>query len=79
MRVDVALPRVLQTQVVHPQDLVKDVLDVDSTTGVVWSVGETTLLSHEVRQGVVSVRSVPEYQLLILLLDNVSSPLREER
>ena len=58
---------------------VKDVLDVNSTTSVVWSVGETPLLSHEVRQGVVSVRGVPEYQLLIFPLDNVSLPLREER
>ena len=28
MRVDVALPSVLQTQIVHAQDLVKDVLDI---------------------------------------------------
>ena len=28
MGVDVALPRVLQTQVVHPEDLVEDVLDI---------------------------------------------------
>ena len=39
---------------------VEDVLDVDTTASVVCSIGEATLLPHEVGQGVVSVCGVPE-------------------
>ena len=58
---------------------VKDVLDVDSTTSVVWSIGETSLFSHEVCQSVVSVRSVPECKIHRGFKLNVFLPFWEER
>ena len=66
MCVDVALPCVLETEVVHAEDLVEDVLDVDTTTSVICSIGEATLLPHEVGQGVVSVCGVPELPVFTL-------------
>ena len=45
---------------------VEDVLDVDTTASVVRSIGEATLLPHEVGQGVVSVCGVPELPVFTL-------------